>query len=130
MSLEVADVGLHSLIGDVITLTSEAAKKKGLIVQVQLAPDIPAELRGDPVRLRQILFNLLGNAIKFTEQGGIHVSVKTVPSNLNNSDAMVFHWTVKDSGIGMTADQQARLLKPILRQKCRQPGDSGEPGWA
>ena len=110
MSLEVADVELHSLIADVVTLTSEAAKKKGLIVQVQLAPDIPAELRGDPVRLRQILFNLLGNAIKFTEQGGIHVSVKTVPSNLNNSDAMVFHWTVKDSGIGMTADQQARLF--------------------
>ena len=111
MSLEVADVELHSLIADVITLTSEAAKKKGLIVQVQLAPDIPAELRGDPVRLRQILFNLVGNAIKFTEQGGIHVSVKTVPSHQNNSDAMVLHWTVKDSGIGITTDQQARLFR-------------------
>jgi signal transduction histidine kinase len=44
MSLEVADVELHSLIADVITLTSEAAKKKGLILRVQLAPDIPAEL--------------------------------------------------------------------------------------
>ena len=77
MSLEVADVELHSLIADVITLTSEATKKKGLIVRVQLAPDIPAELRGDPVRLRQILFNLVGNAIKFTYQGEIHISVKT-----------------------------------------------------
>ncbi|HEY6288788.1 MAG TPA: response regulator [Nitrospiraceae bacterium] len=111
MSLEVANVELHSLIADVITLTSEAAKKKGLIVQVQLAPDIPAELRGDPVRLRQILFNLVGNAIKFTEQGGIHVSVKTVPCNQDNSDAMVLQWTVKDSGIGITADQQARLFR-------------------
>ena len=111
MSLEVADVELHSLIADVITLTSEAAKKKGLVVQVQLAPDIPADLRGDPVRLRQILFNLVGNAIKFTEQGGIHVSVKTVPSHQNNSDAMVLHWTVKDSGIGITPDQQARLFR-------------------
>jgi signal transduction histidine kinase/ActR/RegA family two-component response regulator len=111
MSLEVADVELHSLIADVITLTSEAAKKKGLIVQVQLAPDIPAELRGDPVRLRQILFNLVGNAIKFTEQGGVHVSVKTVPDDQDNFDAMVLQWTVKDSGIGMTADQQARLFE-------------------
>ena len=110
MSLEVADVELHSLIADVITLTSEAAKKKGLLVQVQLAPDIPAVLRGDPVRLRQILFNLVGNAIKFTEQGGIHVSVKTVPRHQENSDAIVLQWTVKDSGIGMTADQQARLF--------------------
>ena len=110
MSLEVADVELRSLIADVITLTSEAAKKKGLIVQVQIAPDIPAELRGDSIRLRQILFNLVGNAIKFTEQGGIHVSVKIVPCRQDNFDVMVFQWTVKDSGIGMTADQQARLF--------------------
>jgi len=110
MSLEVADVELRSLIADVITLTSEAAKKKGLIVQVELAPDIPAELRGDSIRLRQILFNLVGNAIKFTEQGGIHISVKTVPCNQNDSDAIVLQWTVKDTGIGITADQQARLF--------------------
>ena len=110
MSLEVADVELRPLIEDVITLTSETAKKKGLTVQVQLAPDIPAVLRGDPVRLRQILFNLVGNAVKFTERGGIHISVKTVPSNQNNSDAVVLHWTVKDTGIGITADQQTRLF--------------------
>jgi signal transduction histidine kinase/ActR/RegA family two-component response regulator len=110
MSLEVADVELRSLIADVVTLTAEAAKKKGLIIHIQLAPDIPAELRGDPVRLRQILFNLVGNAIKFTEQGEIVVSVKTVPCPQSNSDAVVLHWTVKDSGIGMTAEQQARLF--------------------
>ena len=110
MSLEVADVELRSLIADVVTLTSEAAKKKGLIVQVELAPDIPAELRGDSIRLRQVLFNLVGNAIKFTEQGGIHISVKTVPCHQENSDAIVLQWTVKDTGIGITADQQARLF--------------------
>ena len=110
MSLEVADVELHSLIADVITLTSEAAKKKGLLVQVQVAPDIPAVLRGDPVRLRQILFNLVGNAVKFTERGGIHISVKTMPSNQDNSDAVVLQWTVKDTGIGITAEQQTRLF--------------------
>ena len=99
-----------SLIADVITLTSEPAKKKGLIVRVQLAPDIPAELRGDPIRLRQILFNLIGNAIKFTQQGEIHVSVKTVPRHQENSNAVVLQWTVQDSGIGMTEDEQARLF--------------------
>jgi signal transduction histidine kinase len=110
MSLEVADVELHSLIADVITLTSEAAKKKGLILRVQLAPDIPAELRGDPVRLRQILFNLVGNAIKFTHQGEIRISVKTEPRRQEPSDAVVLQWTVQDSGIGITEDEQARLF--------------------
>ncbi len=110
MSLEVADVEIRPLIDDVITLTSEMAKKKGLTVQVQLASDIPAVLRGDPVRLRQVLFNLVGNAVKFTEQGGVHVSVKTVPCNQKNSDAIVLYWMVKDTGIGITPDQQARLF--------------------
>jgi len=110
MSLEVADVELRSLIADVITLTSEAAKKKGLLVQVQVAPDISAVLRGDPVRLRQILFNLVGNAVKFTERGGIHISVKTMPSNQDHSDAVVLQWTVKDTGIGITVEQQTRLF--------------------
>jgi PAS domain S-box-containing protein len=110
MSLEVADVELHPLIADVVTLTSEAAKKKGLRVQVQLAPDIPIVLRGDPIRLRQILFNLVGNAVKFTEQGEIHISVKTVPCRQENSDAIVLQWKVKDSGIGITAEQQAGLF--------------------
>jgi PAS domain S-box-containing protein len=110
MSLEVADVELHPLIADVITLTSEVAKKKGLLVQVQVMPDVPAVLRGDPVRLRQILFNLVGNAVKFTERGGIHISVKTVPSRQEHSDAIVLQWTVKDTGIGITAEQQSRLF--------------------
>lgn len=110
MTLEVADVEIRPLIEDVITLTLELAKKKGLTVQVQLAPDIPSELRGDPIRLRQILFNLVGNAIKFTKQGGVYVSVKTVPCNQKNSDAIVLYWTVKDTGIGITAEQQARLF--------------------
>jgi PAS domain S-box-containing protein len=110
MSLEVADVEIRPLIDDVITLTSEVAKKKGLTVQVQLASDIPAVLRGDPVRLRQVLFNLVGNAVKFTEQGGVHVSVKTVPCNQKNSDAIVLYWMVKDTGIGITPDQQTRLF--------------------
>jgi len=110
MTLEVADVEIRPLIEDVITLTSEVAKKKGLNLRVQLAPDIPAVLRGDPIRLRQVLFNLVGNAVKFTEQGGVDVLVRLMPCNEKNSDAILLYWTVKDTGIGISADQQARLF--------------------
>ena len=128
MSLEVADVELRPLIADVITLTSETAKKKGLLVEVQVAPDVPAVLRGDPVRLRQILFNLVGNAVKFTESGGIHISVTAVSRQQENSDAIVLQWTVKDTGIGITVEQQSRLFGAYVQAEdstARRYGGTG-----
>jgi PAS domain S-box-containing protein len=128
MSLEVADVELHPLIADVVTLTSETAKKKGLLVEVQVAPDIPAVLRGDPVRLRQILFNLVGNAVKFTERGGIHISVNAGRRPQENSDAIVLQWTVKDTGIGITVEQQSRLFGAYVQAEdstARKYGGTG-----
>jgi PAS domain S-box-containing protein len=62
MTLEVADVDLRLLVDDVTTLVAELAKKKGLAISVDIATDVPLEFRGDPIRLRQILFNLVGNA--------------------------------------------------------------------
>jgi signal transduction histidine kinase len=130
MSLEVADVELHSLIADVITLTSEATKKKGLIVRVQLAPDIPAELRGDPVRLRQILFNLVGNAIKFTHQGEIHISVKTgrAVKNIPTPSSSSGRYRIRASASRKMSRRD--YSESMLRQMCRRPGDMGAPGWA
>ncbi len=111
MTLEVADVDLRALINDVTTLVSELAKKKGLAVSAQIASDVPSEFRGDPVRLRQILFNLLGNAIKFTERGGVAVSVRILADAPKSPDAIVLQWAVRDSGIGLSPEQQARLFQ-------------------
>lgn len=111
MTLEVADVDLRLLVGDVTTLVAESATKKGLAVSVKIAPDVPEVFRGDPVRLRQILLNLVGNAIKFTERGGIEITVSLMPDRMDNSEAVVLRWSVRDTGIGMTPDQQANLFK-------------------
>jgi len=111
MSLEAADVHLRSLIDDVLTLVSELAKKKALELTVDVAPDVPESLRGDPVRLRQILLNLVGNAIKFTKSGRVAVSVtlQQTPSHL--SDSILLGWQIADTGIGMTDEQQAGLFQ-------------------
>ena len=111
MTLEVADVDLRALIGDVTTLVTESAAKKRLTLSVKIDSDVPEVFRGDPIRLRQILFNLVGNAIKFTERGGVTVAVSLKPERQNSSDVVVLQWSVQDTGIGLTPDQQAHLFK-------------------
>ena len=88
------------------TLRSRAAQK-GLVLQSQLQPDLPAEVLGDPVRLRQILTNLCDNAIKFTAQGGVYVRVSCAPVG----DLQVLHFAVRDTGIGIAADQQQGVFE-------------------
>ena len=111
MTLEVADVNLRALICDVTTLTEGLASKKGLTVSVQIDPDVPGEFRGDPIRLRQILFNLVGNAIKFTERGRVMVAVSLKQERTEGSDSVVLQWRIQDTGIGMTPEQQACLFQ-------------------
>ena len=110
MTLEVADVNLRALICDVTTLTEGLASQKGLSVSVQIDPDVPEEFRGDPIRLRQILFNLVGNAIKFTERGRVMVAVSLKQERTDGSDSVVLQWRIQDTGIGMTTEQQACLF--------------------
>jgi len=115
MTLEVADVNLRALIRDVTTLAEGLAAHKGLTISVKIDADAPEEFRGDPIRLRQILFNLVGNAIKFTQHGGvtIAVSVKSKPSD--SSEEVVLQWSIQDTGIGLTREQQAQLFKAYVQ---------------
>lgn len=111
MTLEVANVNLRALIRDVTTLAEGLAAQKGLTLSVRIDADVPEELRGDPIRLRQILFNLVGNAIKFTKHGGVTIVVSVKPRPSDSSDEVVLQWSVQDTGIGLTPEQQAHLFK-------------------
>jgi PAS domain S-box-containing protein len=115
MTLEVADVDLRLLVDDVTTLVAELAKKKGLAISVDIATDVPLEFRGDPIRLRQILFNLVGNAIKFTERGGVTISVRVLNDQSKGTDAITLQWAVRDTGIGLSPDQQATLFQAFAQ---------------
>ncbi|MBS0150735.1 MAG: response regulator [Nitrospira sp.] len=118
MTLEVADVNLRGLIRDVTTLTEGLAAHKGLTVSVEIESGVPEEFRGDPVRLRQILFNLVGNAIKFTQQGGVTIAVAVKPKLSENTDTVVLQWSVCDTGIGLTSEQQAQLFKAYVQAEA------------
>ena len=92
------------------TLLAERAEKKGLELILSIDPEIPAVIRGDPIRLRQVLTNLLGNAIKFTERGEVVISV----SLLSVTDREVaLRFQIADTGIGISAVAQRELFQPF-----------------
>jgi len=88
-----------------------AAGGKGLELTWEIERSLPEELLGDPLRLRQILMNLVGNAIKFTEQGGVTVRVRREPAP--EAQLCCCHFSVEDTGVGIAADQQAVIFGPF-----------------
>ena len=97
----------------VVDLLSAGALAKQLMVSAWIDADVPAEVCGDEMRLRQILLNLVGNAIKFTEQGEVHVHVECRPATGRQEPGAAgveLQFLVSDTGIGLSEDQRARLF--------------------
>jgi len=102
LMLERVEFDLENLTDKVVETLAVRAHAKGLELAVHLLPDVPRQLGGDPLRLRQILINLIGNAIKFTETGQVLLTVRRDPAG-DGPGALVF--TVSDTGIGIAADK-------------------------
>jgi two-component system sensor histidine kinase/response regulator len=107
MRLEVIDLDLRSTVEDVTVLLGGRAQDKGLELASLVEHDVPKALRGDPGRLRQILTNLLGNAVKFTDEGEVIVRVELVDED---EETATVRFEVSDTGIGISPEQQRRLF--------------------
>jgi len=107
MTIENIAFDLRHALNEVAAIVSERAKVKGLDLRFYAAPDLPAGIMGDPTRLRQVLINLIGNAEKFTQQGGLDIRIEPVEGGQR------IRFSVRDSGIGMDAESLARLFKPF-----------------
>jgi CheY-like chemotaxis protein len=103
---------IDELVDSMGRLFNKSAQEKGLELSLNRHHQIPKLLIGDELRLRQILTNLVGNAIKFTEQGRVALEITRLP-NEGSGIALVF--TVQDSGIGITGEQIARLFRPFMQ---------------
>ena len=95
------------------TMLMPQFEAKGLACTLDLADTLPAAVEADPIRLRQVLLNLLGNAVKFTDAGGVAVSLRYVPGPAAGSGELVV--VVADTGIGMTGDERTRLFSPFAQ---------------
>ena len=108
MQIEFIPLHLTDLLGKLHTLFSDRAQGKGLALSFRIAPGTPLCLVGDPLRLGQVLVNLVGNAIKFTEKGSVTVSV--APSVVTGGKLEIC-FSVNDTGLGMTPEQRSRLFQ-------------------
>jgi PAS domain S-box-containing protein len=127
LDLECVDFDLRDALDDTVATLAARAHKKGLELADHVAPDVPTALGGDPHRLRQIVVNLIGNAIKFTDAGEVVLRVRSAecgmrnedgrgqddpaPASIPQSEFRILHFEVSDTGIGITPEQQAKLFR-------------------
>lgn len=129
MELERRPFDLRACVEESLDLLVTRALEKRLELAGEVADEIPEPVEGDAQRLRQVLMNLVGNALKFTERGGVHVTVeKLSAAGAENPAALKLHFAVRDSGIGIPPDRLARLFRPFAQAEkstARQYGGTG-----
>src|SRR6185503_13680238 len=112
LELENAPFSLREVLEEVTETFRSVVIQKHVELITHALPDVPDRLRGDALRFRQVLTNLIGNAFKFTERGEVLVKVETIPDARDGVDGgVVLRVTVQDTGIGMSAEQLARLFQ-------------------
>ena len=105
---------LRQLVSDITGLHTAIARSRGLGTSIHVAPDVPPLVRCDPFRLRQVLNNLIGNALKFTAEGGISLMVELNPA-VENAPEVLLRFSVRDSGVGIPREQQERIFEAFTQ---------------
>jgi len=125
LELENVDMDLRRTLEDIVELLAERAHVKGLDLACSIPPDLVTHVRGDPLRLGQILTNLVGNAIKFTEHGSVVIRVAGVEETAKN---VTMRFEVSDTGVGVSLEAQSRIFKEFSQadgSTTRKHGGSG-----
>jgi two-component system, sensor histidine kinase and response regulator len=120
LDLDHIDFDLHESLSDTMKTLAVRAEQKGIELVYEIRPDVPTSLVGDPGRLRQILTNLAGNAIKFTERGEVVVTVEQEPTGSTTyapgaGDGVSLRFTVHDTGIGIPPDKQEHIFEAFTQ---------------
>jgi TMAO reductase system sensor TorS len=125
LEFESVNFDVREVLESTLDLLEEAARRKSLELKLELDSDVPSRLRGDPGRLRQVLMNLLGNAIKFTDRGSVRLKVRR---HADSPWEVRLHFSIVDTGIGIPAAMQAHLFQAFVQADAsttRRFGGSG-----
>ena len=112
LDLEHTEFELRETAGDAVKLLALRASEKGIELAVHVSPDVPERLIGDPGRLRQVLLNTLGNAIKFTDEGEVVLDVAVDAAGV---DHLMLHFAVSDTGIGIAPEKQQHIFQAFTQ---------------
>jgi signal transduction histidine kinase len=115
LQIEMVDFDLRETVESALDLVAERAQSRGNELACLIADNVPTRLRGDPGRVRQILLNLVGNAIKFTERGDVFVEI-TADSSTDTETRLRI--SIRDTGIGMSEETQRKLFQPFTQADC------------
>ncbi len=127
LDLEYDALDIRVVLRDVRHIFSQKAEQKDIALTLDIAPDVPASLLLDEVRLRQILFNVVGNALKFTERGHVRIAA-AVGATDPHRDAVELVFEVEDTGIGISEDQQQRIFEEFTQQSGQSTKKYGGTG--
>jgi len=112
LAVETVDLDLRAIVEDVAELLARAAAEKGLELVCAIDPDLPERLRGDPLRLRQVLTNLVGNAVKFTERGEVVIEVRVLRATMGGVSLEI---AVADTGIGIPPEHREAIFESFTQ---------------
>ncbi len=124
MTLSENNFNLHYLLADVEDMFSLRAKNKGLQLEFDCAPDVSKYIRADEVKLRQVLLNLIGNAIKFTSSGGVKVIISQKQQTTDNGTKTI-QFQIKDTGVGIASEEFEKLFQPFVQTTSGQKVQEG-----
>src|SRR5208337_4999098 len=112
LDIDEAEFSLRGCLGEALKTLALRAHEKSLELALRVAPQVPDNLMGDPTRLRQVLFNLVGNSIKFTDAGEVSVQVSAEPTE---ADRVALHFAVADTGIGIPAEKRRVIFEAFAQ---------------
>jgi len=127
LQIDTIDYDVGRAAEEVAELLSHQAESKGLELGISVAADVPANIQGDPGRVRQVLLNLVGNAVKFTRSGHVLIEVQRIAPS-DGSDTAWVRCSVNDSGIGIAADRQALLFQQFSQADSSTTREFGGTG--
>ena len=128
MELNYKPIKLHAIFKEIETIFMQEVQRKEIEFLVEIPNHIPEMILFDEIRIRQILLNLIGNAVKFTEKGYVKLSIKVLPSNKRDMRHVDLHLSIEDTGIGIPENEKERIFQAFTQisgQSIKKYGGTG-----